>query len=85
MLLSWAIKFRETLLATNVICVLALCETVALLALIALSFEQGVYSTFALSLIATIFLYGQNIFFAVVFSKQVIPSDNAFKYWALSY
>ena len=53
--------------------------------LVALTYEMGVYSSFALSLIGLIFLYGSNAFFALVFLKQVSGGDSAFKYWGLTY
>lgn len=52
--------------------------------LIGMAYEIGVYSTFGLALVALLFLYGCNLFFTIVFMKQV-STDSAFKYWGLTY
>ncbi|CDW75779.1 UNKNOWN [Stylonychia lemnae] len=82
-ILSW-IKYRNTLVISNIIAIVSLVETIGILMLIILSYQIGVYSTFGLALVALLFLYGSNLFFAVVFMKQ-IHQDSAFKYWGITY
>ena len=82
-IISW-IKYKTTLVSTNIIAAMSLVETIGILIQLILAYEMGVYSTFALTLIAALFLYGSNLFFAAVFLKNV-TTDSAFKYWTLSY
>ncbi len=63
---------------------MSLIETIGILWQLILAYEMGVYSTFSLTLLAALFLYGSNLFFAAVFLKT-ITTDQAFKYWSLTY
>lgn len=62
-------------MVTNIVCAISIFETIGLLMLVSMTYEMGVYSAFGLSLVALIFLYGSNVFFAVVFVKQVTTGD----------
>ena len=45
---------------------------------------MGIFSTFGLTLVGAFFLYGSNLFFCMIFLKQV-TQDLAFKYWSQNY
>lgn len=82
-LVSW-VKYKQTLISSNVIAAMSMVKTIGLLMQIILAYEMGVYSTFGLSLTAAFFLYGSNLFFSALFLKNV-SNDSAFKHWRLSY
>ena len=69
------------MLVTNLIVGISFIETLAIFVLAITAYDMGVYSTFGLALLALLFLYGSNMFFCLVFLKQVSGSDSAFKYW----
>ena len=62
---------KKTQIVTNLIASLSFVETIGLLAQLVLSYQMGIFSTFGLSLLAAFFLHGTNLFFCLVFSKQV--------------
>ena len=78
---SW-FKYRTTLIPTNLIAGFSIVESIGIFVQLILAYQMGVYSTFSLTLIAALFLYGSNLFFGIVFLKQV-KHDNAFKHWTL--
>lgn len=63
---------------------MSLVETIGILMQLILSYQMGVYSTFALTLLSALFLYGSNLFFTAVLLRNV-SMDSAFKYWSMSY
>lgn len=63
---------------------LSVLETVGLICLVGLSSEYGIRPSYSLSACALMFLYGMNLFFALVYFKQ-IKTDIVFKYWELEY
>ena len=73
-------KNRESRFYANMICMLSVLETVGLLFLVGLSAEYGIRPSFSLSFCALVFLYGLNLFFFVIYLKQ-LKLDSAFKYW----
>ena len=68
----------------NMICMLSVLETIGLVCLVGLSNEYGIRPSYSLSACALMFLYGMNLFFALVYFKQ-IKTDIVFKYWELEY
>ena len=76
---SW-LKFKETLVVTNLIAIMSIIETIGIFIQFILAYIMGLYSTFALTLVSFLFLFGSNLFFTLVFLKQ-IHNDSAFKYW----
>lgn len=55
-------------------------ETVGIVAQLVQSYLMGIFSTFGLTLLSAFFLYGTNMFFCLIFIKQV-TQDLAFKHW----
>lgn len=64
----------------NMITLLSILETIGIIGIVALSNDYGIYPSYSLSLCALLFLYGMNVFFAIVYQKT-IKLDSAFKYW----
>ena len=62
------------------ISVLGLLESFGLVFLVILSKLYGIRPSYSLSLCALLFLIGLNLFFGIVYVKQ-LKSDSAFKYW----
>ena len=78
-------KSRLTRVSSSLIALFSLMETVGLLVQTVLAYAMGVYATFALSLVALLFQYGCNLFFTMVYVKNVLSEDQAFKHWAAQY
>jgi hypothetical protein len=77
---SWIIS-KKTQIVSNLIAGISFVETVGILSQLVLSYQMGIFSTFGLTLVGAFFLYGSNLFFCLIFLKQV-TQDLAFKYWA---
>lgn len=67
---SWIIT-RKTQIVTNLIGTLSFIETIGILSQLVLSYQMGIFSTFGLTIVAAFFLYGTNLFFCMIFLKQV--------------
>lgn len=68
----------------NMICILSVLETIGLICLVSLSSQYGIRPSYSLSACALMFLYGMNLFFSLVYFKQ-IKADIVFKYWEQEY
>ena len=68
----------------NMICILSVLETIGLISLVSLSGQYGIRPTYSLAACALMFLYGMNLFFSLVYFKQ-IKTDIVFKYWEQEY
>jgi hypothetical protein len=77
-------KHPESRFYANLICLLSVLETVGLLFLVGLSSDYGIRPSFSLSFCALMFLYGLNLFFFVIYLKE-LKHDSAFKYWEQEY
>jgi hypothetical protein len=66
------------------ICILSVLETIGLISLVSLSGQYGIRPTYSLAACALMFLYGMNLFFSLVYFKQ-IKTDIVFKYWEQEY
>ena len=64
----------------NIICVLSVLETIAIVSIIIFAKQYGISPTFYLSLCGGTFLYGLNVFFTMIYFTQM-KKDSAFKYW----
>jgi len=86
LLLAGLSKFYDkgSLFLTNSIAGLSILESAGTMLQIYLAYELGVWSTFGLSILALVFLFGCNLFFFLIYLKQIRP-DQAFKYWASHY
>ena len=77
-------RTKQTRVSTNLIAVISFIESVGIFVQTIEAYNMGVYSTFALTLLSLLFTYGCNMFFCIIYLKQV-ATDQAFKYWAANY
>ena len=68
-------------MASNLIAVWSFIETIGILVEIILGYLMGIFSAFGLNLVGGLFLIGCNLFFCIVYEKQV-TADMSFKYWS---
>jgi len=73
-------KHPNTRFYPSMICMLSVLESIGLFCLVALSSEYGIRPAYSLSGCALAFLFGINMFAALVYFKQ-IKRDIVFKYW----
>lgn len=78
------LKNPESRLVTNLIALLSILETIGLIFVVVLSNSYGIKPTFMLSTVALVFTYGFNLFFSLVYLRQ-LKQDPSFKYWELEY
>jgi hypothetical protein len=74
------VKFRDTKIVPNLTVVFSFFETLCLIVLVAQAHTYGIIPTFYLSVVGLIFLFASNMFFALMYSQQVV-NDSAFKHW----
>jgi len=73
-------KNQQSRFYPNIICVLSVLETIAIISIIIFAKQYGIRPTFYLSLCGGIFLYGLNMFFTMIYFTQM-KKDSSFKYW----
>lgn len=78
------VKFKQTRLLTSWIAILSLIETIGIIVLAALANDIGILPVYICAMVALVFTYGINIFFVLIYSKQV-STDAAFKYYKSYY
>ena len=64
-------KNKESRFYPNIICVLSVLETIAIISIIIFAKQYGISPTFYLSLCGGIFLYGLNMFFTMIYFTQM--------------
>ena len=73
-------KHPSTRFYPTMICVLSVLESIGLFFLVGLTSDYGIKPSYSLAACALLFLFGLNLFSAIIYFKQ-IKTDVVFKYW----